>query len=169
VRHPRRDGIITAFKGETGNMVPIVYCLEHENSRRELYDVCETDENGEVKSQNVSSVRIADAVWQTALQVYCRIYKQAPITQAHALLRKARRLDQTLNIRTDGISSVDVSAEPALQCDKCSTQYSPAFYPSEHYSSRWRCHKCHFEHRNGVGAGHSPDDSLSPLDDTMDG
>lgn len=152
VRHPRRDGIITTFKGETGNMVPIVCCQEHENSRRELYDVCETDETGE-----------------TALQVYCRIYKQAPVTQAHALLRKARRLDQTLNISTDGTSSVDVSAEPALQCDMCSTQYSPAFHPSEHYSGRWRCHKCHFEHRHGVGAGHSPDDSLSPLDDTMDG
>ncbi|KAG2075540.1 hypothetical protein BDR04DRAFT_1091037 [Suillus decipiens] len=148
VRHPRRDGIITTFKGETGNMVPIVCCQEHENSKRQLYDICETDETGE-----------------TALQVYCRIYKQAPVTQAHALLRKARRLDQTLNIRTD--ASVDVSAEPALHCDMCSTQYSPAFYPSEHYSGRWRCHKCHFGHRNG--AGHSPDGSLSPLDDTMDG
>lgn len=148
VRHPRRDGIITTFKGETGNMVPIVCCQEHENSRRQVYDICETDETGEA-----------------ALQVYCRIYKQAPVTQAHALLRKARRLDQTLNIRMD--TSVDVSAEPALHCDMCSTQYSPAFYPSEHYSGRWRCHKCHFEHRDG--AGHSPDGSLSPLDDTMDG
>jgi hypothetical protein len=49
VRNPRREGVIITFKGETGNMVPIVCCQEHENSKRELYDVCETDETGEVR------------------------------------------------------------------------------------------------------------------------
>lgn len=151
VRNPRREGVIITFKGETGNMVPIVCCQEHENNKRELYDVCETDETGE-----------------TALQVYCRTYKQAPVTQAHALLRKARRLDQTLSIRMDGLSPTDGSVEPVIQCDMCSTQYSPAFYPSKHYSDRWRCHRCHFEHQRDGTFGFSPADSLSPIDDMMD-
>ncbi|KAJ8589556.1 hypothetical protein M405DRAFT_933391 [Rhizopogon salebrosus TDB-379] len=151
VRNPRREGVIITFKGETGNMVPIVCCQEHENSKRELYDVCETDETGE-----------------TALQIYCRTYKQAPITHAHALLRKARRLDQTLNMRMDGPSSADSSVEAVLQCEMCSTQYSPAFYPNKHYSDRWRCHKCHFEHQRDGTFGFSPADSLSPIDDMMD-
>ena len=33
---------------------------------------------------------------QTALQIYCRNYKQADVGQTHGLLRKARRLDQIL-------------------------------------------------------------------------
>lgn len=171
MRNPRREGVNITFKGETGNMVPIVCCQEHENSKRELYDVCETDETGEVRDiQTFQALGLltADMLLKTALQVYCRTYKQAPVTQAHALLRKARRLDQTLNIRTDGPSSADGLAEPVLQCDMCSTQHSPAFYRSEH--CRWRCHKCHSEHLwpedNALST--SPANSLSPLDDTMD-
>ena len=48
VRNHRRDAIATTFKGETGNMVPIVCCQEHDASKRVLFDMCETDETGEV-------------------------------------------------------------------------------------------------------------------------
>ncbi|KAF9224072.1 hypothetical protein BS17DRAFT_780421 [Gyrodon lividus] len=123
VRSHRRDTVVTNFRGETGNMVPIVSCQEHEMSKRELYDICETDETGE-----------------TALQVYCRTYKQAPVSQAHALLRKARRLDSILNTHAD---AVDGNTEPEQQCDLCATQYSPCFYRSKYYPDRWHCHKCH--------------------------
>jgi len=128
VRSHRRDTLATTFKGETGIMVPIVCCLEHDSSKRELYDVCETDETGE-----------------TALQVYCRAYKQAPVSQAHALLRKARRLDSTLNTHAD---AVDGNTEPDPQCDICATQYSPCFYRHKYYLDRWHCHKCHWSQQS---------------------
>ncbi|KAH7914580.1 hypothetical protein BJ138DRAFT_1143440 [Hygrophoropsis aurantiaca] len=124
VRNHRRDTLVTTFKGETGNMMPIVHCQEHENTKHELFDICETDETGE-----------------TALQVYCRTYKQAPVTQAHGLLRKARRLDQIINIPSDNLSS---TPETEPRCDLCSTQYSPYFYQSR-YSDHWKCHKCHWD------------------------
>ncbi|KIK96767.1 hypothetical protein PAXRUDRAFT_825597 [Paxillus rubicundulus Ve08.2h10] len=123
VRSHRRDAVVITFRGETGNMVPIVSCQEHETSKRELYDVCETDDTGE-----------------TALQVYCRTYKQAPVSQAHALLRKARRLDSILNAHAD---AVDGNADPEPQCDLCATQYSPCFYRSKYYPDRVHCHKCY--------------------------
>jgi hypothetical protein len=53
VRSHRRDTVVTTFRGETGSMVPIVSCQEHETSKRELYDVCETDDTGEVISGNL--------------------------------------------------------------------------------------------------------------------
>ncbi|KAK2464013.1 hypothetical protein APHAL10511_003957 [Amanita phalloides] len=81
VKSSRRDlTITTTFKSETGCMNAVVLCSDHDHSRRTIYDICETNEGGE-----------------TALQVYCRAYKQAPIGQAHGLLRKARRLDVLLN------------------------------------------------------------------------
>lgn len=48
IRNHRRDAIATTFKGDTGNMVPIVCCEEHDASKRVLFDMCETDETGEV-------------------------------------------------------------------------------------------------------------------------
>ena len=86
---------------------------------------------------------------QPALQVYCQIYKQAPVAQAHALLRKARRLDQILNIRTDAIVNTP-SPSPDPQCHKCQCKYSPAFYHVPSSSGPggidvWVCHKCNFD------------------------
>ncbi|KAG6841246.1 hypothetical protein C0991_000530 [Blastosporella zonata] len=101
----------------------------------------------------------------TALQVYCQAYKQALVGQAHGLLRKARRLDQVLNVRGDSV----VIPPPELtlpdpECYRCSSQYSPAFYPMSSSNSsrsssgdldRWICHRCHFEmeQANGVANG----------------
>lgn len=96
---------------------------------------------------------------QTALQVYCQAYKQAPVSQAHGLLRKARRLDTILGIRNENQnSSYAASAEPEPECRQCHSQFSPAFYriPAaaargeqalrglEGYEGDWMCHQCHF-------------------------
>lgn len=36
------------FKGESGCMVALICCKEHDRSKRDMYDICETDEGGEV-------------------------------------------------------------------------------------------------------------------------
>lgn len=38
-----------SFNGVSGTMHPIVRCKEHEGSRRPLFDICETNEYGEVR------------------------------------------------------------------------------------------------------------------------
>lgn len=79
---------------------------------------------------------------QTALQAYCGTYKRAPVSYAHALLRKARRLDSLLHPHR--VDVLDGPSEPDHQCDLCTTQYSPCFYRSRYYPDRWHCHKCHW-------------------------
>ncbi|PPQ93874.1 hypothetical protein CVT25_013583 [Psilocybe cyanescens] len=143
VKSSRRDTTTTTtFKGESGCMNAIVSCKDHDHSKRDIYDICETNEGGE-----------------TALQVYCQAYKQAPVSQAHGLLRKARRLDTILGIRNENQnSSYAASAEPEPECRQCHSQFSPAFYriPAaaargeqalrglEGYEGDWMCHQCHF-------------------------
>jgi len=150
VKSSRRDTtIITTFKEESGCMNAIISCKDHDHSRRDIYDICETNEGGE-----------------TALQVYCQAYKQASINQTHALLRKARRLDQILNIRHDSVVVPPEQPSPDPECHRCHSQYSPAFYrlpvanghshsiPQSSFSTRdiWMCHRCHFdvEKANGI-------------------
>ncbi|TDL26726.1 hypothetical protein BD410DRAFT_783841 [Rickenella mellea] len=139
VKSTRRDiTSVIHFKKEIGAMTAVICCKEHSSYRRDLYDICETNEAGE-----------------TALQVYCRAYKQAQISQSHALLRKARRLDNILNVsHTDG--SHHVSEEPIAagepSCNVCHTEFSPFFYPLEgentNDSTAWLCHRCHFPDGN---------------------
>lgn len=76
---------MVTFNDRTGCMNHIVSCKEHDRSRRELLEICETNEEG-----------------KTALQVYCQSYKQVPVKDVHGLLRKARRLDQILGIKSEG-------------------------------------------------------------------
>ncbi|KAF8972764.1 hypothetical protein BDZ97DRAFT_1649930 [Flammula alnicola] len=140
VKSSRRDTTITTtFKGETGCMNAIVSCRDHDHSKRDIYDICETNEGGE-----------------TALQVYCQAYKQAPVGQAHGLLRKARRLDTILNIRSDVPPPIQLPTSTSdPECYRCHSQFSPAFYPVTETSLAlngtrngqevWMCHKCHFE------------------------
>jgi len=143
VKSSRRDTTtVTSFKGESGCMNPIVCCKEHDRSRRDIYDICETNDVGE-----------------TALQVYCQVYKKAHVGQAHGLLRKARRLDHALNrgdasISTQHPDNPQQFADP--QCYRCHTLFSPFFYhvpPSvgsfmaQDIPTAWLCHKCHFETR----------------------
>jgi len=92
---------------------------------------------------------------QTALQHYCRLYKQEKIAQAHALLRKARRLDLILNVRSD-VAVLPIAEDASLperRCHECQTQFSPAFYEisqtsspfvAQGHATAWLCHKCHF-------------------------
>ncbi|KAF9038560.1 hypothetical protein BJ165DRAFT_1416696 [Panaeolus papilionaceus] len=142
VKSSRRDTtIITTFKGESGCMNAIVSCKDHDRNKRDIYDICETNEGGE-----------------TALQVYCQAYKQAATDTAHGLLRKARRLDSILNIRSE---NVPTAIPPALhgpsdpECMSCHTHFSPAFHlvtdsamlvnGYRDASEVYLCHKCYFE------------------------
>ena len=43
---------------------------------------------------------------QTALQVYCKTYKQAQVSETHGLLRKARRLDKILEAMNPGSTGI---------------------------------------------------------------
>ncbi|KAJ7117733.1 hypothetical protein C8R44DRAFT_626844 [Mycena epipterygia] len=131
VKSSRRETTVTTtFKGESGCMNAIISCKEHDHSKRDIYGICETNEGGE-----------------TALQVYCQAYKQAPVTQAHGLLRKARRLDPLLlnNIRLETLPHhTDLNA-PDPECFRCHTHFSPAFYSVERLGDdAFTCHACHF-------------------------
>ncbi|KAJ7580151.1 hypothetical protein C8J56DRAFT_795466 [Mycena floridula] len=133
VKSSRRETTVTTtFRGETGSMGPVISCKEHDRSRRDIYDICEIDDDG----------------GETSLQVYCRAYKQAPVASTHGLLRKAKRLDQVLNIRPDppinGSLPPDASVT-LLRCHKCTTQFAPAFYHSTEAPSLWVCHRCHYD------------------------
>ena len=152
VKSSRRDTTITTtFKGETGCMNPIVSCRDHDRSKREIYDICETNDGGQVFRNLVYYPGHSQCYFQqTALQVYCQAYKQAAIGQAHALLRKARRLDTILHLKGDGIHVIPTLPEP--ECFRCHSQFSPSFYrvPETTFSLNghhdvWICHKCHYE------------------------
>ncbi|KAF9061938.1 hypothetical protein BDP27DRAFT_1406433 [Rhodocollybia butyracea] len=124
VKGTRRDNhTTTMFKGETGSMSAIISCRDHNHSRRRIYEICETDDGGE-----------------SALQVYCRAYKQVTqVSQTHALLRKARRLDQLIAVHAE--SPEPEPADNNLECSKCRTHFSPRFY---HTVMGWYCHSCNF-------------------------
>ena len=50
VKSSRRDTTTTTtFKGESGCMNAIVSCKDHDHSKRDIYDICETNESGEVR------------------------------------------------------------------------------------------------------------------------
>ncbi|OCH85881.1 hypothetical protein OBBRIDRAFT_890870 [Obba rivulosa] len=157
VKASRRDTTtMVDFNDDTGCMVPLIICKGHTNHRRELYEICDTNEFGE-----------------TALQVYCRNYKQVPVAGSHGLLRKARRLDNVLSANgNDALSSVSVdeanSSDPDPKCHRCHTEYSPIFHPhtlssklaSQPSAKAWLCHQCHnaapapdgHAHTNGVSS-----------------
>lgn len=132
VKSSRRDTTVTTtFRDETGCMNAIISCKDHDHSRRMIYSLCDTTDGGE-----------------TALQVYCRNYKQAT-GQSHALLRKARRLDQLLNVRGDVSVSPPRDREapvfnPDPSCDICHTEFSPAFHLIDDAAQTYRCHRCYF-------------------------
>ncbi|KAF8909530.1 hypothetical protein CPB85DRAFT_1221968 [Mucidula mucida] len=128
VKSSRRDTTITTtFNGETGCMSAVISCKDHDHRRRVIYGLCETNEGGE-----------------TALQVYCQTYKRAS-DQSHALLRKARRLDQLLNIRSDMPSTPPSEPAPLEPvCEQCHTQFSPMFHRIADDPPAYHCHKCFF-------------------------
>lgn len=92
---------------------------------------------------------------QTALQMYCQQYKSPALAHTHALLRKARRLDQVLGSVADVLaSSRTTPISNHTQCSRCKSNYAPMFYPTG--ANQWTCHKCHYEskepgkHMNGT-------------------
>jgi hypothetical protein len=154
VKSSRRDTTTTTtFKGETGCMNPIISCKDHDRSKRDVYDICETNEGGEVRCFTLSQISGIHQPFflQTALQVYCQAYKQAAVGQAHGLLRKARRLDTILNIRSETIHPPSNAPDP--ECRTCRSQFSPSFYRVPTLSVNghrdgqdiWICHRCYFE------------------------
>ncbi|RPD53362.1 hypothetical protein L227DRAFT_581377 [Lentinus tigrinus ALCF2SS1-6] len=138
------------FKGTTGVMVPSVICKGHVGHKRQLHDICEMSESGE-----------------TALQVYCKTYKQAQTSETHGLLRKARRLDKILeaNGDTSSTTSLDDNILPGTgvggggadpQCCRCRTEFSPFFHEVtvQGGAKAWLCHKCHAETRSAAYQQH---------------
>ena len=87
------------------------------------------------------------------MQVYCHAYKQAAVGQAHALLRKARRLDTIFHLKSDAMTSNPMLPEP--ECYRCHSEFSPSFYrvpePTflinghSNIKDVWICHRCHYE------------------------
>ncbi|KAK1220878.1 putative PHD type zinc finger protein with BAH domain-containing protein [Marasmius sp. AFHP31] len=125
VKSSRRETTTTAtFQGESGLMAAVVICKDHDFGKRRIYDICETDEGGE-----------------SALQVYCRAYKQAPIAETYGLLRKARRLDQILSEKPE--TPLHDPTLDNISCSQCQTQFTPAFYPTD--TGAWLCHACNFK------------------------
>jgi len=143
VKASKRDTTtLVDFNEHSGCMVPLIICKGHVVHRRELHEICETNELGE-----------------TALQVYCKNYKQVPTAQTHGLLRKARRLDNILNAGSDGMSSHDGDAPsgPEPRCYRCRSEFSPFFHSVSAISATngktaahadaktWMCHRCYME------------------------
>jgi len=128
----RANANVVTFKDYTGTMSAIVRCKKHEHppSRRGsvFFDICETNEFGE-----------------TALQVYCRKYKQAQVAQSYGLLRKARRLDSIIDVPPEKLSGNDRRKH---RCKRCLATVSP----------RWKeisrigllCHMCCVKYEDGL-------------------
>ncbi|KAH8833162.1 hypothetical protein DL96DRAFT_1585044 [Flagelloscypha sp. PMI_526] len=120
IKSSRRDTTkIVTFRGETGLMNAITICKDHETSGRHVHSMCATD----------------SASGESALQVYCQTYKQAPVSSAHGLLRKAQRLDQLITIKPvvraykEPSPGVDPQVAFTMSCHQCKTEFSPMFYP----------------------------------------
>jgi len=87
----KKDGVIVTFKSETGTLTPVVA-----RKPRRLYGLCDVDSNG-----------------QTAVELYCSRYKQAPLDHSYGLLRKAKRMDTFLLLPDR--DSLTTKVQP-LQC-----------------------------------------------------
>ncbi|EPT02944.1 hypothetical protein FOMPIDRAFT_101265 [Fomitopsis schrenkii] len=137
VKPSRRDTTTIVDWGDVeGCMVPVIICKGHVDHRRELIDICTTNELGE-----------------TALQVYCKNYKQVPIAQTHGLLRKARRLDSILNAGVEippAEAEVPLSSSSDPHCFRCNSEFSPFFHPmapTPNGTRTWFCNRCFVETR----------------------
>lgn len=136
--------VVLTLRGETGVMTPVISCRDHPAHRRPLHGICDSNDLGE-----------------TALQLYCRLYKQAPIVKSHGLLRKAQRLDHILEgMRIHEENATRGRMERIQSCHKCGTTSSPAWYPalpppeavpeSQRSTPVDLCHRCHFHVLQGT-------------------
>ena len=56
-KNSRREGTpMVDFKGQSGLMVPSVICKGHGNHKPQVYDICDTNDAGEVRSSSVPLV-----------------------------------------------------------------------------------------------------------------
>ena len=138
---------MVTFKRVTGAMNAVVFCKEHTSYRCDIYDICSSNDVGEVRNFSPCQSLTPDSFFiQSALQVYCRTYKQAPLTP-HGLLRRARRLDQLLPATvSDGSKSISNEAEN-YTCNKCKTSIAPRFYNEKNPVSGENvrmCHRCYY-------------------------
>lgn len=149
VKHRRRDLVHTlTFKGESGHMVPQIWCKDHMRAAtaQKTYEFFETDTN----------------LGLTALQAFAATHKQvgstsnrhtAVIESSHALLRRAKHLDAILqNGKCAGahvhngslvpmtnklVSTVDETISlqntgtniPMHACVRCHSNWSPLWWP----------------------------------------
>ncbi|GAC75620.1 PHD finger protein BR140/LIN-49 [Moesziomyces antarcticus T-34] len=123
VKSTRRDVIATlTFKGESGHMVPQVWCKEHKElaKTKKLYDLAEVDPKTGL----------------TSLQMFVRTNKHLAVPAGtnplvgettYALLRRAKRYDSLV---TPTVVKVE-TPKPGRQksCAKCSTRFSPFWWP----------------------------------------
>ncbi|KZV70846.1 hypothetical protein PENSPDRAFT_685129 [Peniophora sp. CONT] len=138
----QRASIQVSFKNGSGAMHAIIRCKGHDNmqgNKVKFFDICETNEFGE-----------------TALQVYCRNYKQVHVAQSHGLLRKAQRLDAVLR------QPVLPPVAPQGPCAACSVSVTPAWHPSPRGCF---CHVCWVERESHRGTnGHAPHPEAEAMD-----
>ncbi|SAM86060.1 uncharacterized protein UBRO_07994 [Ustilago bromivora] len=141
VKSTRREVVSTlTFKGETGHMVPQVWCKEHKEiaKSKKLYDVAEVDQKTGL----------------TSLQMFARANKHLAVPAAnvgtlvgetsYALLRRAKRFDSLLvnGLVMGSATPAPKSATPApsmrsttsgtvmgqKQCSSCKTRFSPYWW-----------------------------------------
>ncbi|KAJ1306572.1 hypothetical protein OPQ81_007573 [Rhizoctonia solani] len=120
-KNSRRDpATIVDFRGEVGVLKALIRCKAHPTATRPSFDICSLNTNGE-----------------SALQVYCRTYKQVSVSHSYGLLRKAKRLDTLL--RAQGFLPAIPSPHNSQKfthalpdgnavCDSCGTHDSPCFW-----------------------------------------
>ncbi|KAG8995660.1 putative PHD type zinc finger protein with BAH domain-containing protein [Tulasnella sp. JGI-2019a] len=110
VQKPGDPPLIT-FRGTVGILEPFVWCNAHVLEKdRVVWGPCDASEG------------------ETALQIYCRTYKQVPLEHSYGLLRRAYRLDQALTA-PDGHAAKETTPAKFDTCCKCGTTYSPYFWP----------------------------------------
>ncbi|CAE6484289.1 unnamed protein product [Rhizoctonia solani] len=158
-KNTRRDpATIVDFRGEVGVLKALIRCKSHPNAPRPTFDICSLNANGE-----------------SALQVYCRTYKQVSVSHSYGLLRKAKRLDTLLRAQgflppvssphSSQILSHTMSSGKAV-CNSCATNDSPCFWSLDgqimvdpETTSIALCNSCRLEHlsdgvvRVGTGGG----------------
>ena len=137
-------------------MSTVVFYKEHTSYRRVLYGICSSNDVGEVRKFSPCQSLTPDSfLFLTALQVYCRTYKQAPFTPL-GLFRRPHRLDQLLpSTVSDDSKSISNEAEN-YTCSKCKTPIAPRSYNEKNPVSGENvrtCHRCYYgkkEHSKDV-------------------
>jgi len=137
-------------------MNALVWCHAHDRAGRTVYGLGEVDPKTGL----------------TAMQTYCRAYKQVPLEGTFSLLRKAHRLDMLMAARTE--PTLPLFHLPLSKCRNCGSTNSPFFYPDppersdddkmdvekvNEDSEPLLCHACYYRKI------HAPDRTAMDLDE----